>query len=62
MGIPGKSISRNRRLLYLEAMQAAAMLRHRHGIDHFSPLCVYDLCETIGVTVRFTSVNMEGYV
>ena len=49
-----------RKPLYIEAMQAAAGLRHQNHLDPFSPICVFDLCEQVGVTVRFAAINMEG--
>jgi hypothetical protein len=41
-------------------MQAAATVRQLCDADPFSPVCVYDLCERLGVTVRFAAVSMEG--
>ena len=29
-------------------------------LDQTSPICIYGLCETLGVAVRFNNINMEG--
>lgn len=50
----------NRRSLATEAMQAAAASRARGKLDQSSPICIYGLCEALGVTVRFNNINMEG--
>jgi Zn-dependent peptidase ImmA (M78 family) len=34
--------------------------RSKGGLDQYSPISVYDLCECLGVTVRFVNLNMEG--
>ncbi len=52
--------SLNRRALATEAMQAAAAARARGKLDQVSPICIYGLCETLGVAVRFNNINMEG--
>jgi Zn-dependent peptidase ImmA (M78 family) len=49
-----------RKALYLEGAQVAASARQHGSLDPFNPICVYDLSEALGVTVRFTSVSMEG--
>ena len=49
-----------RRSLANQAMQAAIATRARAQRDQHSPLCVYGLCESLGVTVRFNDINMEG--
>ena len=41
-------------------MKAAVKTRARAGVDQMSPVCIFDLCEKLGVTVRFTDINMEG--
>jgi hypothetical protein len=43
-----------------QAMQAAAARRAKAKLDQSRPICVYGLCETLGVTVRFNNINMEG--
>ena len=50
----------NRRALATEAMRAAIATRARAKLDQHSPICVYELCEKLGVTVRFNDINMEG--
>ena len=49
-----------RRQLANQAMQAAIAVRATAKLDHHSPICVYGLAETLGVTVRFNNINMEG--
>ena len=41
-------------------MQAATATRAKAKLDQASPICIYGLCETLGVTVRFNNINMEG--
>lgn len=41
-------------------MKAAIKARGKAGVDQIGPVCVYDLAEKLGVTVRFTDINMEG--
>ena len=50
----------NRRALATQAMQAAAAARAKAMLDQAGPICVYRLCEKLGVTVRFNNINMEG--
>jgi Zn-dependent peptidase ImmA (M78 family) len=50
----------NRRALATQAMQAAAATRAKAKLDQVGPICIYGLCETLGVTVRFNNINMEG--
>lgn len=50
----------NRRTLATQAMQAAAATRAKAKLDQISPICIYGLCETLGVSVRFNNINMEG--
>ena len=50
----------NRRALATEAMQAASATRAKAKLDQSSPICIYGLCETLGVAVRFNNINMEG--
>lgn len=50
----------NRRALATQAMQAAAETRAKGKLDQASPICIYGLCETLGVQVRFNNINMEG--
>jgi hypothetical protein len=41
-------------------MQAAIATRARAKLDQHGPICIYGLSETLGVTVRFNNINMEG--
>ena len=41
-------------------MKAAIKARGKAGSDQIGPVCVFDLAEKLGVTVRFTDINMEG--
>lgn len=50
----------NRRALATQAMQAAAATRAKAKLDQAGPICIYGLCETLGVAVRFNNINMEG--
>lgn len=50
----------DKRTLTQAAMKAAVRTRTRAGLDQFNPICVFDLCEKLGVPVRFTEINMEG--
>lgn len=50
----------NRRAIATQAMQAAIETRAKIKLDQYSPVCIYSLCEMLGVTVRFNDINMEG--
>ncbi|MET4312704.1 ImmA/IrrE family metallo-endopeptidase [Bradyrhizobium sp. RT4b] len=50
----------NRRALATQAMQAAAATRAKAKLDQSGPICIYGLCDSLGVTVRFNKINMEG--
>jgi len=50
----------NRRALATQAMQAAIAMRAKAKLDQNGPICIYGVCETLGVTVRFNQINMEG--
>ena len=50
----------NRRAAATQAMQAAIATRAKARLDQHSPICIYRLCELLGVTVRFNNINMEG--
>ena len=49
-----------RRTLATQAMQMAIATRAKAKADQDSPICIYRLCEVLGVTVRFNNINMEG--
>lgn len=50
----------DRRALANQAMQAAIATRAKARLDQHSPICIYGLCEKLGVMVRFNNINMEG--
>ena len=50
----------NRRALATQAMQAAIATRAKAKLDQHGPICIYGLCETLSVVVRFNNINMEG--
>ena len=50
----------NRRALATQAMQAATTTRATAKLDQVGPICIYGLCETLGIVVRFNNINMEG--
>src|SRR4051794_20911205 len=41
-------------------MQASISVRMNTGQDLASPICIYSVCQTLGVKVRFNLINMEG--
>lgn len=59
---PRRSVkpSLNRRALATKALQVASGTRAKAKLDQHSPICIYELCETLGVKVRFNNINMEG--
>ena len=52
--------SSDHKALVMEGMQASISARIDAGIDLKNPLCIYSLCDTFNVTVRFNDINMEG--
>ena len=50
----------NRRALANQAMREAIAIRAKAKLDQHSPVCIYGLCESLGVRVRFNNINMEG--
>lgn len=50
----------DRRALATQAMQAASGTRATAKLDQTGPICIYGLCETLGIVVRFNNINMEG--
>ena len=50
----------SRRALATQAMQAATATRAKANLDQAGPICIYGLCETLGIVVRFNNFNMEG--
>ena len=41
-------------------MQAATAARASANVDQVGPVCIYELCDALGVVVRFNNINMEG--
>lgn len=50
-----------KRSLIQDAAQAASDAREQGGLDLVEPIDVYGLAATLGVRVRFTNINMEGF-
>ena len=50
----------NRHKLANQAMHAAIVTRAEANLNQHDPICIYGLSETLGVTVRFNNINMEG--
>ena len=50
----------SRRTLSTQGMHESIRARSKNEAGLTGPLCIYKLCETHGVTVRFVDVNMEG--
>ena len=50
----------NRRALAAKALQAATATRADARLGQAEPICIYALCETLGIVVRFNNINMEG--
>jgi len=48
------------RLLANNALQAATKVRAQVGLGQVDPLCIYDTCDKLGVSVRFVDINMDG--
>lgn len=42
------------------AIKQATSVRIRLGIEQHLPVCIYDICDQLDVTVRFLDNNMEG--
>lgn len=42
------------------AIQKAASVRQRANATQHLPICIYDVCEKLNVTVQFVDNNMEG--
>ena len=52
--------SSSRRALATQAMQAVTATRAKAKLDQAGPICIYGLCETLGIVVRFNNISMEG--
>jgi len=46
--------------LYRDAILKASQVRKQLGINMFQPLNIFDVCLSLGITVKFVDVNMEG--
>lgn len=57
--LPSSSFATQKSLV-MKGMQASIAARTKAGVDLKSPTCIYGLCETHRVTVRFNDINMEG--
>lgn len=49
-----------RKTLVMQGMQASITARTKAGLDLKSPACIYGVCESHNVAVRFNDINMEG--
>jgi Zn-dependent peptidase ImmA (M78 family) len=50
----------DRRELANQGMVASIATRSKTKCDQISPLCIYSICEALGLVVRFNNINMEG--
>jgi Zn-dependent peptidase ImmA (M78 family) len=58
---PNASVSyAEKKVLAMRAMQASIASRTKARFDLKNPICIYGLCEKLGVIVRFNDINMEG--
>lgn len=48
------------RTLQMQAIKKAGQIRSKLKLSMFEPINIFDACATLGVTVRFVSVSMEG--
>ena len=46
--------------IYQQALEQSLEVREEVGADFRSPVGIFDLCDQIGVTVRFVNISMEG--
>ncbi|OAO03897.1 hypothetical protein A8B75_09800 [Sphingomonadales bacterium EhC05] len=54
-------LSRSQRnMLATKANQQSVNVRRRSGSDLLKPICIYDVCEKLGLKVTFSDINMEG--
>lgn len=60
MNVRAKRGFETQRQLATRGMHAAIDIRAQQQLDYKSPICIYGLCEALGVTVRFNDINMEG--
>lgn len=50
----------NYKKLATQALSAALKVRSRAKADLVSPVCPYDICQELDISVKFVDVNMEG--
>ena len=50
----------NRKALSLRGMTESIQLRINAGLGAEKPICIYQLCEKLGLVVRFVPLDMEG--
>lgn len=50
----------SRKALVMQGMQASIAARTQAGLDLQRPACIYGLCDSHHVNVRFNDINMEG--
>ena len=48
------------RALQMQAIKKAGQIRSKLKLNMFEPINIFDACDTLGVTVRFVPVSMEG--
>lgn len=49
-----------RKLLAQKALRKAIEIRKKANLDQINPICVYDLCDKLDLSVRFVNISMEG--
>lgn len=49
-----------RQALAADAMRGAAAVRQACSSNQHSAICIYDICQILGVSVRFNDIDMEG--
>jgi Zn-dependent peptidase ImmA (M78 family) len=49
-----------RKILAQEALRKSIEIRKKANLDLINPICVYGLCDTLGLSVRFVDISMEG--
>jgi Zn-dependent peptidase ImmA (M78 family) len=50
----------DRRALANQGMVASIATRSKAKCDQKNPICIYSMCDALGVQVRFNNINMEG--
>lgn len=54
------SVTNQKQELARQAMYKSAEVRKETGIASNQPICIYDLCHKLGITVRFVDISMDG--